>query len=223
MSEDPATPLPADSADRRGSGATALAEDMDPRKAHIMAVTERLLSRRGYEGLRLRDVSKEAGVSVGSIQHWFDTRDALVFETLSSASWRRAAEFVALQDGLTNPVMRVHALLRGSIADKNRCQTWLETCASSTRHAELVPMIERIYDAWRAALQQALTDGVAAGAFVPLLPIDEIVDNIMVMIDGLMVAVSLNLYQFDAPYVVKLVESTAGRLLGYDFAAIAFG
>ncbi|MDO5759341.1 MAG: TetR/AcrR family transcriptional regulator, partial [Rhodobacterales bacterium] len=191
---------------------------LEPRKVQIMAVTEQLIAEHGYEALRLRDVAKSAGVSIGMIQHYFETREALLLETLGAASWRRAAEFVALEQGIEDPVRRVRALLGGSIADRGRCQVWMETCASATRHEELVSMIERIYGAWRTALRAALNDGVEAGAFNPQIPLDEVVNNIMVTIDGVMVAVALQLRDFDAPHIVQVIEQNAGRLLAYDFA-----
>ncbi|MET3812231.1 TetR/AcrR family transcriptional regulator [Arthrobacter sp. UYEF3] len=183
-----------------------------------MFATESLIAEHGFDGLRLRDVAKKAGVSIGMIQHYFETRDELVYGTLSDASWRRAAEFVALADGLQDPTARVAALLRGSIANRARCQEWVETCASSTRHADMMmPMIERTYDAWRTALRDAINNGIETGAFEPKLPLEQVVDTLMVMIDGLMVAVALQLYEFDEPYVVRLIEETAGPLLSYDF------
>ena len=67
---------------RHGGSAPPDTEHLDPRKVRLMELTEELLARHGFDGLRLRDVSNRAGVSVGSIQHWFETRDALVLETL---------------------------------------------------------------------------------------------------------------------------------------------
>jgi len=198
-------------------GEIRVAEIAEPRKRQIMLATESLIAKHGFDGLRLRDVAKTAGVSIGMIQHYFETRDVLVLETLSDASWRRAAEFVALGEGSQVPAARVHALLRGSIGDRARCQEWIETCASSTRHSEMMPMIERVYEAWRTALRDALKAGIETGSFEPQLPLDQVVDTIMVVIDGLMMAVALRLYDFDEPYVIQLIEETVGHLLSYDF------
>lgn len=196
---------------------------IEPRKRQIMAATERLIAEQGFDGLRLRDVAKSAGVSIGTIQHYFDTRDGLVLETLAAASWRRADEFIALGKRSDDPIERTRALLRGSIPDRARCQAWMETCSSSTRHAELVPMIERIYEAWRVAIRQAIKDGIEAGAFTPQIPFDQVIDTIMTMIEGLMTQVGLQLYNFDEPYVALLIQDIAGRLLSYDFEGATDG
>ena len=193
---------------------------VEPRKLQIMTVTERLIAEEGFDGLRLRDVAKDAKVSIGLIQHYFDTRDALVLETLSHASWRRAEEWTSLGAGVGDPVERTRVLLRGSIADRERCQAWMETCASSTRHPALLPMITRIYEAWQSALRSALQGGIEAGAFQPVVPLDQVLDTIMAMIDGLMVAVGLQVYEFDRAYRATLLQDIAGRLLQYDFGRL---
>ncbi|QUH04156.1 TetR/AcrR family transcriptional regulator [Saccharopolyspora erythraea] len=187
------------------------------RRRQIMVATERLIAEQGFDALRLRDVAKAAGVSIGTIQHYFDTRDNLVLETLAAASWRRAEEFTAQGKESTDPVERTRSLLRGSIADRARCQAWMETCASSTRHSELAPMIERIYEAWRVEIRQAIKDGIDAGIFNPHLPLEQLIDTVMAMIEGLMVTVGLSLDRFTSDYAATLVQDTAGRLLAYDF------
>jgi AcrR family transcriptional regulator len=192
---------------------------IEARRLQVMDVTERLIAEQGFDGLRLRDVAKGANVSIGLIQHYFDTRDALVLETLSRASWRRAEQWASLGAAVTDPVERTQMLLRGSIADRERCQAWIETCASSTRHPELLPMISRIYEAWRGAFHDALRGGIEAGVFGPVMPLDQVLDTIMAMIDGLMVAVGLRVYEFDRAYTAMLLQDVTGQLLRYDFRA----
>lgn len=198
-----------------------VAEPLEPRKLQIMTVTERLIAERGFDGLRLRDVAKGAKVSIGLIQHHFDTRESLILETLSHASWRRAQEWASLGAGIEDPVERTRALLRGSIADRQRCQAWMETCSSSTRHAELLPIIARIYEGWQRSLRDAVQGGIDAGAFRPVVPLDQVLGIIMTMIDGLMVAVALQVYELDRTYNALLIQDIAGRLLQHDFEPLA--
>lgn len=192
-------------------------EPLEPRKLQIMTVTERLIAERGFDGLRLRDVAKSAEVSIGLIQHHFENREALLLETLRHASWRRATEWASLGAGVEDPVERTRVLLRGSIADRQRCQAWMETCASSTRHSELLPMIARIYEGWQHSLRDAVQGGIAAGAFRPVVPLDQVLGIVMTMIDGLMVAVALQVFELDQTYNAQLLQDTAGRLLQFDF------
>jgi len=184
-----------------------------------MAVTEQLIAQHGFDAFRLRDVADRAHVSIGMIQHYFDTRDALALETISSASWRRAEEWSSLVAEVADPVERTRRLLQGSLSDRARCQAWMETCAASTRHPELVPMITRIYQAWREALGAALQAGIDDGAFEPVVPFEQVLDTLMAMIDGLMVAVGMQVYQVEPPYFAQVLADTAERLLGHHFSA----
>lgn len=196
-------------------------ELVEPRKLQIMQVTERLIAEFGFDGLRLRDVANAAGVSIGLIQHYFVTRDALVLETLSHASWRRAEEWSSLGAGVADPVEQMHVLLKGSITDRARCQAWMETCAASTRHPDLSQMTARIYEAWQSAFRAALDGGVQVGAFRPVVPLDQIQDTLMAMVDGLMVASGLQVVEFDDAYCALLLQDVAARLLRYDFESAA--
>lgn len=179
-----------------------------------MAATEQLIAEQGFEAFRLRDVAERARVSVGMIQHYFDTRDALALETISAASWRRAEEWSSLVHGVVDPVERTRLLLEGSLSDRTRCRAWMETCAAATRHPELVPMIARIYQAWREALGDAVQAGIDQGLFTPALPFDQVLDTVMAMIDGLMVAVGMQVYEVEPPYFARILADTTERLLG---------
>lgn len=200
-----------------GSEAAARTE---PRKVHILDVTERLMAEHGFDGVRLRDIAAGAQVSIGMIQHYFDTRDALLLEAVSHASWRRAEEWASLGSGVVDPVERTKILLQGSIADRARCQAWMETCSASTRHSDLSPMIARIYSAWRGSLHDSIQGGVDSGAFRLDVPLGQALDAIMAMIDGLMLAVGTQIYDFDRTYVELLMQDIAGRLLQFDFSPL---
>jgi len=106
-------------------------------------------------------------------------------------------------------------MMQGRFADAQ--QAAAELAERLLPHAEMMPMIERVYEAWRTALRDALKAGIETGSFEPQLPLDQVVDTIMVVIDGLMMAVALRLYDFDEPYVIQLIEETVGHLLSYDF------
>src|SRR4051794_37582157 len=72
---------------------------IEERRAAIISAAEKLLAVHGFDALRLRDVSKEAGVSIGLIQHYFTTRDELLYETMRVASERRAEQWSRLGSG----------------------------------------------------------------------------------------------------------------------------
>jgi AcrR family transcriptional regulator len=62
---------------------------------HLYATAIQLIAARGYEGTTLRDVAREAGVSVGLLYRYFPSKQAVVialYDELSAAYARQAAE-----------------------------------------------------------------------------------------------------------------------------------
>lgn len=180
----------------------------------ILTAAEGLLAQRGFDSLRLRDIAKAADVSIGSIQHHFETRDEVLFETLRAAGRRRAEQWASLAEGGTTPSVKVHALIRGAIGERHRCIVWLETCAAATRHAALVPDVERTQEAWRVSFRAAVEEGVRTGAFAPTLSVPEVVDVLVGLVDGLMLAVAVESDETTHRYRVDLLDRAAARLLG---------
>ena len=61
--------------------------------------------------------------------------------------------------------------------------------------------------------------GIDEGVFAPAVPFEQILDTIMAMIDGLMVAVGMQVYQVEPPYFARIRADTAGRLLVHHLTA----
>ena len=78
-------------------------EKSERSRAQILEAALDLFSRQGYRGTSIRDISKEAGVSTGSVYHHFNDKEEL-FDTLLSQYWHaiESPEFPfnrALADG----------------------------------------------------------------------------------------------------------------------------
>ncbi|MEO3863382.1 TetR/AcrR family transcriptional regulator [Acrocarpospora sp. B8E8] len=52
--------------------------DHDERRRHIAEAVLRIAGRDGLDGARLRDVAVEAGMSLGSVQHYFASKDEML-------------------------------------------------------------------------------------------------------------------------------------------------
>jgi len=190
---------------------------VEVRKAAILNAAEDLLAVHGFDVLRLRDVSKAAGVSIGLIQHYFTTRDELLYETMRVASERRAEQWTQLASGHQRAHDKVTALLEGSISDRHRCVIWLETCAAATRHTDLLADVRRTQESWRRALGEAIQQGVETGEFTEMIPASEAVDLLVSLIDGLMVAAAVDtVNKASQEYRVQILRDAARRLLRED-------
>lgn len=201
-----------------------VAIDQGPRgsfqRQEILLVTERMLAKRGFDGIRLRDVSSEAGVSIGMIQHYFVTRDDLVRETLEHASIRRAENWTDSAAAAVDGPAKVRALLLDAVADRERCTIWIETCAAASRYEELRALTTRTTNVWRDALRQAIEAGVAEGHFAPRAPVGRIVDILVGLIDGMMMEVAIQNKDYTLDYINSLLLEVASGQLGTRYELV---
>jgi AcrR family transcriptional regulator len=162
----------------------------EPRERALRSA-ERLVAVRGFERVRLRDVAKDAGLSIGSLQHHFETRDGLLREAFLWSAGRRVREWAAVADHEGDPWQRLVALLERALQDddfKIRSTIWIEFSAAASRDEEIRSVMAQLYDEWRTPLKRAIEDGIEAGLFDPAAPVDDVVDILAAQIDGLEVA-----------------------------------
>lgn len=184
-------------------------------RERILRAAETLLVTHGVERSRLRDVSDAAGVSIGTVQHYFDTRDNLIAELFEWSSERRLEAWMAAAPSSGDPWSRVVALLYASLPDPLlwRSRIWIEFCAMA-RDAELRSKLDRHYDAWRPPFRAAIEAGVGAGVFRIVMPVADIVDLFIIFGDGASVGISLAAPGIDGEMLRRLLVQTARVVLG---------
>jgi AcrR family transcriptional regulator len=186
-------------------------------RERILSAAERLLVTHGVERARLRDVGEAAGVSIGTVQHYFDTRDRLIAELFDWSSERRLEAWLAAAPAGGDPWTRLEALLAASLPEPLmwRSRVWIEFCAMA-RDDDLRAKLDRFYDAWRPPFRQVIEDGIAAGVFHPVAPVDDIVDLFVILGDGASVAISLGAPGISAEQLRRVFLETARAMLGVD-------
>lgn len=186
-------------------------------KASIISAAIEQIARRGYDGVRLRDVARSAGVSVGLIQHYYGAREDL----LAHAFEHHCAELLEGWSTLTgtepDPWRRIIALVDRLAASPDlslRACVWADFCSSAARRPELRPPLRRVYTAWRVFVREAIAEGAAAETLRPVMPIDQIVDLLLVQIDGALLAIAGDVGYMDGARLHQLVVGSAELLLG---------
>jgi AcrR family transcriptional regulator len=186
------------------------------RRADLLRVAADEVARHGVDRVRLRDVAKAAGVSIGLLQHYFETRDALVREAFELAALDNLRQHVA--DAPHDPWERLCAVLDDIVlaADAEReAISWVDLCAAAARHPELRPTVARVQEGWRDLLHSTLEDGVAAGQFDPPLDPATAATSINALIDGFELSLAAG--------ALELGDRTAARELLVRSAAVLAG
>lgn len=174
----------------------------------------------GVERTRLRDVADAAGVSIGTVQHYFDTRAQLISELFAWSSTRRLDAWLAGAPMDPDPWTRLVSLLHASLPEPLlwRSRLWIEYCAMARDDALRVELAS-FYDAWRPPFRRVIEDGIAAGVFRPRMAVADIVDQLIILVDGAQVAISLDAPGVTAEQLRRLFVATAAAALGVDEVA----
>ncbi|MFJ4230682.1 TetR/AcrR family transcriptional regulator [Cellulosimicrobium cellulans] len=88
--------------------------DHDQRRREIVLAVWTIVARRGIEGVTLRGVAAEAGVSMGRVQHYFGTRDELVRHACRLMVEGARAEHAAQGEAMP-PVERLRLLVHRAV------------------------------------------------------------------------------------------------------------
>jgi AcrR family transcriptional regulator len=199
-----------------------LAIESDPTgtRGTILSAAIKQIAANGYQAVRLRDIAKAAGVSIGLLQHHFGTRDELVGEAFGyhCAALLREWETLA-RDRVDDPWDRLLGLvdrLARSQLLAERATIWADFCASAARHPELQPHLRRVENEWRSVLAGAIRDGTARGEFRPQLPTDDVADLLVAQIDGALLAIAGEMGHMDGDRLHDLMVASAALLLDYS-------
>lgn len=165
----------------------------DVARERILRVAARALAEHGFDKVRMRDVANAAGVSIGLIQHYFETRDGLFRDAFDWSIDELISRWECAAIGEPEPWRRMELLIHELTTDpdlERRSGTWLEFCAGAARHAELRGGVQRVYAVWQRLVGGIVAAGVEQGVFRPALPQPTVVDLIVRLIDGCEMAIA---------------------------------
>ena len=183
----------------------------------VLGCAERLVALRGFDRVRLRDVAREAGVSIGWLQHHFETRDGLLRATFLWSADRRVRHWAEAASVDGDPWERLSQLLRRAFEVDDfglRATIWVEFSAAAARDEEIRAVLADLYERWRVPLREVIRDGVETGLFRPVAAVDDVVDILAAQIDGLEVASIIAPPGMRPPRLRELVLATARMAVG---------
>ena len=140
--------------------------DHDVQRAKFAEAAMRLIARFGLEGVTMRAVAAEAGLSYGSLFHYFDSKDELLMHATrltTSLQTKRANEFTSRYSGLKalQELLCDDAIINDSSRDSWMVwQTFLYKVALQTTFAE---MHADLIDGWLARIRRLLVEAQHAG------------------------------------------------------------
>jgi len=167
----------------------------DRREALVDAAIESL-KRYGYEGLSVRRIAAEAGVSIGLINHHFPNKDTLVAESYRTFGRRLAATFeAAVAAAGPDPRARLRAYLDAFFSGPNLNPQVLTAWVVYWSLVQVSPEMKAVRDeegrGYSEALGQLLSD-LAKSRGAMTLDINLAVTGLTALLDGLWLQLCLD-------------------------------
>lgn len=173
----------------------------ESRREQILRSAVACIAQNGYDGVRLRDVSRQAGVSVGMIQHYFDSREELVAQAIGHLSDDLVRQFFDSDQQHGTGWDRIKSMVDRlcGVPDLDaHSHMWLTLGGAVFRHPELRPELERVYGAWDVYVRSAVEFGIATSEFDPVGELDDVVATFLAFFDGYEYDMSTGLLPADA-------------------------
>ncbi|MFJ6509883.1 TetR/AcrR family transcriptional regulator [Streptomyces sp. NPDC091406] len=158
----------------------------EARRAELAEAVQRALLTRGLEGLRLRDVADEAGVTPAAVLYYGDL-DALVHETYRQAITRYSEEREAVTDDLADARLKLTACIDKGVAtgpDDALTRLLFEHWPRCLRDAKAAALDSALTERQIAVYTEILVLGQAQGHFALQDPPRLIAGNFVAMEDG---------------------------------------
>lgn len=176
-----------------------------------------LVAEHGIDAVRLADVAAASDVSVGMIQHYFGSRDALLDRAFHDYCMTVVSRIRSAADSAADPWAQVVALCRTAVAStrmRQRAVTWVDFVGQATRNPSRRRVVQQVYEAWTEAFRTVVVAGTQQGVFHLTESPDVVAEQLVAVVDGLDVAVAMRLRRADQTWREHRLIGTARALLG---------
>ena len=136
------------------------------RRPAILTAAAEVISERGVQHTRIRDVAERAGTSAPGVLYWFPSKDALLMEALTFSDDRFYDTLTEELEGLGSASERLARLVELWPAQgSGETVLWMELWVRALRDPEVARTRERLDGRWRDALADVIREGQASGEF----------------------------------------------------------
>ncbi len=140
--------------------------DHDSQRVKFAEAAMSLIARHGLEGVTMRAVAAEAGLSYGSLFHYFDSKDELLMHAVrhsTSLQTRRVNEYSSQYSGMK---ALEHLLCDDTIineSSRDDWMVWLTFLYKAALQTSFAEMHAELIDGWLARITRLLEDAQQAG------------------------------------------------------------
>jgi AcrR family transcriptional regulator len=164
------------------------------RRAQVLKAARVCIIALGYEHTTMRDIAETAGVSTGTVVHYFKDKETVLEAALLDKITDTGIAFRAALAGAESAWERLERLVDASLPAtdevRDEWRLWLTFWGEATRNKRLRAVSDRQHQRWTRFLARILHDGMVAGEFVVSDP-EMMATQIAALIDGLAIQATL--------------------------------
>jgi AcrR family transcriptional regulator len=199
--------VPTSAVARRSKGAD--------RESAVIAAAVELIAEEGLANLRVSDVAKRAGMTVGHVTYYFPSKNALLIRAIRHSEMEFHRDVERRLARRADPWSRLRSLIEAASANGPNDPGWVlwfEVWSMAVNDPEVSAVQQELAAWWSDTLADTVRYGVERDVFHP---VDEaqMVAVLSALTNGLSVQLSLGDERLTAKRAVQLVMDTAARLL----------
>ena len=156
------------------------------RRVTIIEAAERCFARSGFHQTSMRDISRDADVSLGNLYNHFESKDELI----TAIADREADDLTEVRDFLENedhPVGAITEFAAAFLAEVSAPQEaalMVEIAAEAARNPDVAKIFQKNRTALTAMIEDTLRRGAAEGHVDPGLDPNEAAELVVDLIEG---------------------------------------
>lgn len=186
------------------------------RRTQILQAARACIVALGYERATVRDVAEKAGVSTGTIVHYFGDKDTMLEAALLDKVQDTGIAFRAALSGAQSAWERLERLVNASLPEseevRDEWRLWLTFWGEVTRNERLRAVSERQHQRWTRFLARIIAGGCAAGEFAVVDPHITAI-QMAALIDGLAIQTTLQNPELGSEQMRQICLSALRQLL----------
>jgi len=189
--------------------------DHDLRKSEITQAVMKSISKHGLANTTIRGIAREGGFSSGTLAHYFTHKEQLIdfaFQAVADETHARIEQRASLCSQARDKVRVVIEELVPSPAVEVGSIISLSFWSAVPYDEKLKKKFHEVYEALRLLIRGFLEEGVAAGQVKLMGNLEDEVDFIVAIADGLLVSFLLDPDRFPADKHRRLIDAALSRL-----------
>ncbi len=198
-----------------GEPAPTRAAEHERRREEIAAAACRVLAERGLAGTSVRHIAREAGLSLGTLPHYFVDKDELL-RAAHRYSYESTTRRMNSRPGPHRGLAALEGLLQDSLPldDERRVEwkVWLTFWGHAAYSASVAEHHHRRYVRWRETIAEVVASARDAGEVAAAADPGREAEALVAFVDGLALQAMLEPHVFTPARQLELLHAHVTRL-----------